>query len=217
MAVLLQFDDDSLPEGGFKPGPEVLEAQVRVDGEPFRQVRVHEGDPLEEGLERGQQLPGLEVRMPGEVPAGGVIGPEVREVGHRDAGALLFRPSVVILPLDLQESVPGIDIGAGAHLLPAELLVPMVGEHPKAVGVEVDGVVGADAGSVGDQDAVAGSGRVAEHVRERRPVRQVLRVHPVHQLDGVHLREGDGREPVQGAGERYGRRIRHLRRCIRRP
>ena len=52
-AALFQFDDDGVPEGRLESGPEVLETQVRVDGEPFRQVRVHEGDPLEEGLERG--------------------------------------------------------------------------------------------------------------------------------------------------------------------
>ena len=119
VAALFQFDDDGIPEGCLNPRPEVLEVQVRVDGNPLRPVRIYQRDPFENGLQRWLQLCGLEIRILGQIPAGGVIGPEIRQLGHRDAGTLLLRPSVVVLPFDFQESLAGIDISAGAHLLPA--------------------------------------------------------------------------------------------------
>ena len=210
-AVLFEFDDDGVPEGRFQPGAEVLEPQVRVDGNPLRQGGIHQCDAVEGRFQRGLDFLRPEVGPVVEVPAGGGIGPEIRELVHGDSGALFLCPPAVVLPLDLEESLAGIDIGARADFLPMEFLVPVVGEHPEAVGVEVDGVVRADAGTVGDEDAVAGGGRILQDREERPVIREIFRVHPVHQAHGVHLLEGDGRKSFQGAGKRYDRVLRHPR------
>ena len=50
---VFEFDDDGVPEGRFQPGAEVLEAQVRVDGDPLRQGGIHQRDAVEGRFQRG--------------------------------------------------------------------------------------------------------------------------------------------------------------------
>ena len=57
----------------------------------------------------------------------------------------------------------------------------------------------------------AGGGRILQDREERPVIREIFRVHPVHQAHGVHLFEGDGRKGFQGAVERYECRLRHPR------
>ena len=165
MAVLLEFDDDGIEERCLKSCAEVLETKASVDGDPFGLGRIHQRNPFEQGLERRLEFRRLEVRMTCEIPAGGFVAPEIRQFPDRDFRPFFLRPSPVVLPFDLQEGVAGIDIGAGAHLLPAEPLVVVVGEHPEAFGVEVHGVVGTDPGAVGDKDPIAGLRRIPENAQ----------------------------------------------------
>lgn len=208
-AVLLEFDDDRSGQGGLRTETHILELQVQIDGDTFGLMGVDQRDAGESRVQFRAELLHREHRTVLQIGGRFGIAPEVREVRHRNLHPFFLRTAVVGLPLDFQESYPGVgQVASCADFLPDQFAVAVVGVGFQIRRVEIDRVVGNQLLPIHIQSPIALLRRIPQQPQQRREIGQVLAVDAVHQRDGLHLIQGDGVDTRQQGGQ--GRVLRHF-------
>ena len=185
-----------------------METQSEVYGEPLRLGIVHQRDAVEAVAECGLDVvEGISRPFHKELLARAVV----HDGLHRGHGnAFLVGLSVVVLLFDLEKGVLRVQIGPDAHFRAGSVAAKVRSEHLVPFRpVPVGGLVGTDALAVGLLRVVTAL-RHTEQFHERGHIGHEFSVRPVHQPDGGHVFERNGRQFTYQAIE-YGFAFFHSR------
>ena len=165
----------------------IVELQLGIDGQALGLCTVHQGNTMEVVVHMGLKIIDIKVQvLSDELPF--LLVAKVH-IGH--LYALLLRPPMIVLGLDLHELQVGADIGAEANLLTARMTMLVLLIHRESLCIEIGRVVEHIALPI-DVLHVVVVLRHAEQPEQLGHGGDELSVRAVHQLHAAHLCQRDG-------------------------
>ena len=169
-------------------------AQVGVNGQTFGFEGVNESNPSEHRFHGGMQFPSRIAGNSGDEILASGIPTEIAQHLGGDFHPLFPGPSPVVLFLDFQKCLSAVHIHARADFLPHKFPVQVHPVHFKRFGVKIDGIVRITFPGGCLQHTVATERSLAEQLHQDIFMGHIFGVNPVHQSDGIHFRQRDGRQ-----------------------
>jgi len=189
VSVAFQLDDDELAGVAVVACLVIVETDVEVDGESFGFAVVYQGYAVEVVLHHFLKIFQLEKGVFGNEFACAFLVTERIKSSHTHT--FLLRASVVVLVLHLEEGeVARTEIGPYPHFLAVAVSAVVLHVHGVVGCVEVGGAVWRYEVTIGFLHIIFPFDQF-EQLAQFGFGGHVLRVQPVHQLDGRHLVQGD--------------------------
>ena len=188
--VALEFDNDKVVHRSRLTRLVIEKVYPKVDGEALGLSVVDKGNAVEGIFYRGDDVAEGVTRALREKFFAKLVVDDCLNRGN--LYALLAGLAVVVFLLHLQEAVPRIKVGAGAHFGAGEMLTVVLAKHLVSHGsVPIDGAIPCDALAIVVLRRVTLM-RKFEQASEFLYIRNKLRVRALHKAYGLHLFQRDG-------------------------